>query len=459
MTEPESRIRALEAAIFNAYRARTAASRAWHDRAARSLVGGVSGTVRYFHPYPLYFAEGQGAWASDIDGNRYVDHFLCGACLLPGHRHPAIMSAIAGTHAHGSLVLNDRLSTELAERLQAIAPAAERVRLLNSGTEAVMSALRFARAFTGRAVVVKFHGTYHGQGDDMLVGLDARARSLGAGVTDSAVAGTRLAEFGNFDQLGIILERGDIAAVLVDPSMHHCGLWAGDAETYRRIQKMTREAGALLVFDEVISGFRLAAGGAQTYFGVTPDLAVYAKAFGAGEKIGAVAGRADVMAVADPSRRTQGPFAFQSGTGNDVRNSVAAAIAALELYAAWDADGAYRALAARADRLGQGLQNAFASRGIACHYNALGPMVRLFLTDGPKTLKHCLSIDNRVLSLFHCALLTDGVLTIPGSNDFFLSFAHGDEEIDFVIAAANAALDRFDFASVSAIPERSANAH
>lgn len=439
----------LTAKVHAAYRAATPVSAAWHTRASRVLAGGVSGSVRYWKPYPLSMKSGEGAWVTDLDGRRYVDHFLCGACLLPGHRHPALMYAISATSRHGSLMLNDTLSCELAERVHAMVPCAERIRLLNSGTEAVMSALRFARAFTRRPVVIKFHGTYHGQGDDMLFGLDAQGRRLGAGITDAAVSQTRLVAFGRPELLAQALAAGDVAAVLLDPSMHHCGLWAGTAADYAAIRDAAHAAGALLVFDEVISGFRLEAGGAQARWGVTPDLAVFAKAFGGGEKIGAVTGRAEIMAVADPSRAAPGPFAYQSGTGNDVRNSVAAAIAALDFYKDQAASGGYARLETLARRLGEGLCAAFADHGIACHYNVLGPMVRLFLTAGPKTLDHCIGLDMRALNLFHLALITEGVLTIPGSNDFFLSFAHGDEEIDHVIAAAVRVLERFDFRAIT----------
>ncbi len=449
----------LAARVHAAYRAATPASAAWHERASRVLAGGVSGTVRYWKPYPLSMTSGDGAWVTDLDGRRYVDHFLCGACLLPGHRHPALMEAISATPRHGSLLLNDALSCDLAERLQALVPCAERVRFVNSGTEAVMSALRFARAFTGRPVVIKFNGTYHGQGDDMLFGLDARERRLGAGITDAAVSQTRLVPFGRPEALSEALAAGDVAAVLLDPSMHHCGLWAGAAADYAAIRSAAHAAGALLIFDEVISGFRLEAGGAQARWGVIPDLAVFAKALGGGEKIGAVAGRADVMAVADPSRTTPGPFAYQSGTGNDVRNSVAAAVAALDVYKAEDASGGYARLQSLAERLGEGLSKAFADHGIACQYNTLGPMVRLFLTAGPKTLDHCLGLDMRALNLFHLALTIEGVLTIPGSNDFFLSFAHGPDEIDHVIGAAGRVLDRFDFRAITEPAEGGRHVH
>ncbi len=344
-------------------------------------------------------------------------------------------------------MLNPRLSTLVAEELQRMVPAAERVRLLNSGTEAVMSALRFARAFTGRATIVKFFGTYHGQGDQMLVGLDARGTRLGSGIPDEVVSRTLMAPFGDHEALQGMLKGGDVAAVLVDPSMHHGGLWAGRAEDYRTIQRAAADAGALLIFDEVISGFRLAPGGAQEYYGVVPDLAVFGKAFGVGEKIAAVVGRADVMAVADPSGRGTRPFAFQSGTGNDSTSALTAALAAMSSYQQLGSNGAYRILDGLAARLGEGLRDAFAAHGIACHFNQLGPMVRLFLTDGPADYEHCSRLDRGPVNLFHLALITEGVLTIPGSNDFFLSFTHTARDVADIVDAARRVLTRYDFGS------------
>ncbi len=414
----------------------------------------MSGVVRYFSPYPLYFSGGAGSRATDIDGNSYVDCFLCGACLLLGHRPAAVTSALRACAESGSLVLNPKLSTLVAEELQRMVPAAERVRLLNSGTEAVMSALRFARAFTGRAKIVKFLGTYHGQGDQMLVGLDARGTRLGSGIPDAVVSQILMAPFGDHGALQGLLKGGDIAAVLVDPSMHHGGLWAGRAEDYRTIQRAAADAGALLIFDEVISGFRLAPGGAQEYYGVVPDLAVFGKAFGVGEKIAAVVGRADVMAVADPSGRGTGPFAFQSGTGNDSTRALTAASAAMSSYQQLGSTGAYRVLDDLAVQLGEGLRDAFADHDIACHFNQLGPMVRLFLTDGPVDYEHCSRLDRGPVNLFHLALITEGVLTIPGSNDFFLSFAHTASDVADIVAAARRVLARYDFGS--AVGQRSA---
>lgn len=441
-------------AVHAAYRARTPLSWSWHERASRSLVGGVSGTVRYFAPYPLYFASGSGATTTDLDDNDYIDCFLCGACLLLGHRPPEIVEALDARMATGSLILNPTLATEVAEQLQAMVPAAQRVRLVNSGTEAVMVALRFARAFTGRSRIVKFNGTYHGMADEVLVGLGERGHRLGHGIPESAVSATTTAHLHDLDALEAILTSGDVAALLIDPSMHHCGLFAGSPEHYRTMQELAHDSGALVVFDEVISGFRIAPGGAQQRFGVVPDLAVFAKAFAVGEKLGAIVGRADVMEVANPSFPRTGPFAFQSGTGNDSTGGQAAALAAMRAYERLGVEGGYESLELLAARLALGLRGTFADHGIACQSTQLGPMVRLFFAEAPLDQARAAASPRAPMDLFHLALLTEGVLTIPGSNDFFLSFAHREEHIDSIIDAASRVLDRFDFAAALETAQR-----
>ena len=369
----ENGLAALKQAIHETYQERTPASAAWYERASNALIGGVSGTVRFFPPYPLYFEGGHGSKATDIDGNDYIDCFLCGACLLLGHRAPVIMDAIKSNADKGTLILNPRHSTETAEMMQKIIPSAEKVRFLNSGTEAVMSALRFARAHTGRAKIIKFLGTYHGMEDQMLVGLDNRAICLGAGIPPGAVEDIVMIDFGDMDALHRELKGGDVAGILVDPSMHHGGMWIEPVEYYQAVRQAASDAGAVLIYDEVIAGFRLAAGGGQEYFGVTPDLAVFGKAFSAGEKLGAVVGKADVMGVADPSGRSPGPFAFQSGTGNDTTFSQVAALAAMGEYKRLGASGGYDAIGRLALRLGEGSESGFCRTWHWLSFQPTGP--------------------------------------------------------------------------------------
>ena len=441
-----------EQAIIARYRQRTPKSEAFFARAAVSLVGGVTGSLRFFEPYPLYFAGGEGAYITDIDGNRYIDCFLCNGPLQLGHRPEAITTAIARHAATGPLVVNPMLAASVAELLVEMVPCAEQVRFLNTGTEAVMTALRCARAATGRGKVVKFSGHYHGQEDQLLVGMGRSPRPLGAGIPAASVSATVVVRYGDLAALREVLENdSDVAAVLLDPAMHAGGLWGSDTNYLRAVRALTSEKGVLLIFDEVITGFRLAPGGAQQFHNVTPDLATFAKALANGEKLGAVVGRRDIMAVLDPRQLRDQPRAYQSGTSNDGTDALAAAQASLLSYQSLAGEGAYQNLFALSERLATGLREVFSSHDIDCHINQLGPMLQLFLTAEQPSFENFIRLDTRSAWLFSLAMLKHDVLfALPGSTHVYLSFAHSEADITAVIDAAGQVLDEYDFVAISA---------
>ncbi len=433
------------------YRDATPGSAALFRRAIKVLPGGVSGNLRHFAPHPLYMAGGDGAWTVDVDGRRYVDGFLCNGPLLLGHNHPAVRQALE-QHAHvGSLVLNPALLVDCAERVCALVPSAERVRFLNSGTEALLTAVRYARAYTGRGKVLKFFGHYHGQDDQFLVGAGPARTPFGHGVPQAAYAHTLTAPFNDIEAARrALVEDGDVAAVVLDPAMHSGGLWGTSRGYLEALRELTRRTGAVLIFDEVITGFRLSPGGAQGHYGVTPDLTTLAKALGAGERIAAVAGRADVMAVVDPLSGDPARRVFQSGTGNDGAAGLAAACAAMDAYRE-QGDAGYARLAALAARLAQGLRQAFGEAGIGCHVNQSASMLQLFLTREAPDFTRYAGLDTRLVDLFYLALMTRGVmLSLPTSNHIYLSFAHGDAEVDAILAAAREVITHYGFAEAFA---------
>lgn len=434
-------------AIVAAYRARTPGSAAMFDRAARVLPGGTTGNLRHFQPYPLYFTGGSGSTMRDVDGHAYVDCFLCNGPLLLGHQPPAVAQALRKHAGMGSLVVNPPLAVDVAELLVETIPCAERVRFLNSGTEAVLTAVRLARAATGHDRIIKFFGHYHGQDDQFMVGLLPSATRFGNGVPTESVANTLLLPHGDAELLARTLrEQSGIAAVLLDPSMHSGGLWGSAPEYLREVRRLTEEAGVALIFDEVITGFRLHLQGAQGRYGVVPDLATYAKALAAGEKLGAVAGKAKFMAGLDPNRASHVPWVFQSGTGNDGTGGLAAALAAVRTYRGLAQQGDYPKLESRAQRLAQGLRTTFRNRGIPFHANQLGPMLQLFLSDAEPGFATFSALDTRPLELFYLAMIGEGVLlSLPTSNHIYLSFAHTDEDITRILQAAAIVLDRHDF--------------
>lgn len=436
--------------VFTAYRKRTPASGAYHERARRSLAGGTTGNLRFFPPYPLYETGGRGARVTDLDGNEYIDCFLCNGPLLLGHNHPDVIAAIEGHRPTGPLVVNPPIIAEAAELVQETVPCAERVRFLNSGTEAVIMAVRYARAFTGRDKVIKFYGHYHGQDDQFMAGLGSTADVFGAGIPGGITANTIHARYGDFAALEkIIEERQDIAAVILDPAMHAGGLWGSSRDYLQALRELTAKHNIVLIFDEVITGFRLALGGAQSYYGVTPDLATLGKAIAAGEKLAAVAGREEIMRVVDPLAAAGTPRVFQSGTANDGTAAIAASIGAINTYCELDGDSGYGHLFAICEMLAEGIRQAFQKRNIPCHVNQLGPMLQIFLSAEEPAFENYIALDPQILSLFFLALINEGViLTLPTSGHIYLSFAHTHEDIDEIIQKVNLVLDKYDFSSL-----------
>jgi glutamate-1-semialdehyde 2,1-aminomutase len=384
---------------------------------------------------------------TDIDGNVYLDCFLCNGPLLLGHRYPAVVEALRQHEPMGSLLVNPPLAIELAEEIQRYVPCAQRIRFLNSGTEAVLSAVRLARAFTGKQKVVKFLGHYHGQDDQFLVGLEPSGAAIGSGVSADAIAGSIQVRYGDLGALTEALDRNsDIAAVILDPAMHAGGLWGSSTEYLRAVREITSMRRIVLIFDEVITGFRLSIGGAQAVHGVVPDLATFAKALGAGEKLAAVVGREEVMQALDPDRPPSRAAVFQSGTGNDGTSALAAGLAAVRSYRELDLAGGYRLLFARTENLARGIADAFHRRGIPCHINRLGPMMQLFLSDAEPGFEAFSRIPPAPLALFYLAMINEGVLlSLPSSNHIYFSFVHSDDDMTQILEKVATVLDRYDF--------------
>ncbi len=452
----DAAVSALRKQIYRDYANLTPASRAMNDRACGSLAGGVSGNLRWFTPYPLYMSHGEGSRTYDLDANAYLDCFLCNGPLLLGHRHPAIMDALEAVRGTGSLVLNPALMVECAEIVKRLVPCAERVRFLNSGSEAVLVAARIARAYTRRTKIVKFYGHYHGQDDQFLIGQRMSNQPLSAGVPSESFANTVLLPFNDLKAVRRTLDTDrDVAAVLLDPAMHSGGLWPAENGYLEALRTLTRERRVLLIFDEVITGFRVALGGAQEYFGVTPDLTILGKALAAGEKLAVVAGSEEVMRVVVPP--DAGAFAghsqrvFQSGTGNDATAAITAALTALRTYEELAREGGYERLWWMGRALALGIQRAFAQRGFACQVNAWGPMIHIYNAPGPPAFERYTRLEQTGLTLFYHALINAGVfLTIPTSGHSYLSFAHCEQDIDTILQTVWAVFDRYDFEGVLA---------
>ncbi len=438
---------ALHASVVGDYLERTPGSRALHERARKSLAGGVSGNLRYFAPYPLYIQSAAGSHTTDVDGNQYVDCFSANGPMLLGHNHPKLLAAAEKVSQLGALPLNPEIMVECAERVQEVVPCAERVRFLNTGTEAVMTAVRIARAFTGKSGLVKFHGHYHGQDDQFLIGIDTSDALFSAGVPSEAPSPIRLCRYLDLQQLeSLFASDKDIAAVILDPAMHAGGLWGSDSSKLAALRELTQQHGVLLIFDEVISGCRLAPGGAQQYFDVTPDLVTMAKALAAGEKLSLVAGSAQVMSVVDPLAQANTPRVFQSGTVNDGPVALATASAALAEYERLFEVGEYRRLEADVKSVAQALEQGFRGAGIPCQINHLASMLQIHLGSNELTFETAKPDHAELLELFYLALLNQGVmLSLPTSNHIYFSFAHTAEDFAFIKTKISYVFEHYDF--------------
>lgn len=440
----------LQKRVFEAYTRKTPKSKQMYARACQTLAGGVTGNLRLYQPYPLYMTHGVGSKTYDVDQNEYVDCFLGNGPLLLGHQHPEVIEGMKQHMSQGSLIFNPGLIIECAELLKEIVPCAEKVRFLNTGTEAVLVAIRIARAFTGKKKIIKFYGHYHGQDDQFLIGQGLINEVISEGIPRESLVNTILLKYNDIDAVRYMLaEDAGIAAIILDPGMHAGGIWPPSREYLKELRKLTAERGIVLIFDEVVTGFRLALGGAQEYYGVTPDMATFAKAIAAGEKLSAVVGKSEIMNVVVPEQPdTSGGASkgvFQSGTMNDGTLALAAAKAAMSVYKRLKKDGEYQKLHQRCERLKLEIEAVFEERGIGCHINNLGPIFKMFLTNLEPSFDRYCNIDKKMLSLFLMSLITEGGCFTNLSGIMYFSFVHTEDDLQKIVSVANFILDKYDF--------------
>ncbi len=410
------------------------------ERAGRVIPGGVNSPVRAFGAVggtPAFAARGRGAIVEDADGRELIDYVQSWGALLFGHAREEIVRAATEAAGRGtSFGMPTENEVLLAERLVAMVPSVEMIRLVSSGTEAAMSAVRLARGATGRPKLVKFDGCYHGHSDALLAAAGSGVATLGIpgtpGITEGAVADTIVLPFNDLDAAHRAFERdgGRIACVIVEPCAANMGVVPAAKGFLEGLRSLTRDHDALLIFDEVNTGFRLGAGGAQELLGVTPDMTILGKVMGGGFPCAAFGGRADVMEHLAPAGSV-----YQAGTlsGNPV--AVAAGLAALELI---ESEDPFPGLEKRADALTAGLAHALDAAGIPHRINRFGSLFSVFFSDGDVT-NHggARASDHEAYARFFRAMLDRGVSLPPsGYEGWFLSTAHGDEEIERTLDAA-----------------------
>ena len=418
------------------------------ERAKAVLPGGVNSPVRAFRAVggtPFFVARAAGARLTDADGKTYVDYVCSWGPLILGHAHPAVLEAIHGAAERGwSYGAPCEAEVELAEVVRRRMPAVEMVRFVNSGTEATMAAVRLARAATRRSVVLKFAGCYHGHADSFLVKAGSGVATLG--LPDSPGVPAALAEltvtvpFNDAAAVEQVFRRrgAEIAAVIVEPYVGNAGFIPPDPEFHPTLRALCDRHGALLIFDEVMTGFRVAPGGAQQRLGVRPDLTTLGKIIGGGMPVGAYGGRADLMRLIAP----EGPV-YQAGTlsGNPV--AMAAGLATLrETERGGTGGDFYDALEQRTARLVTGIGDAARRHGVPVTVGHAGSLWGMYFTAGPvRSFADATASDTATFARWHRAALARGVFLAPSAFEAgFVSSAHTDADIDFTLAQLDAAL-------------------
>ena len=421
----------------------TSCSHALFSRAQSLMPGGVNSPVRAFMSVggePFFVRRAEGAYLTDVDGNRYVDYVGSWGPMVVGHNHPAVLDAVIATARDGlSFGTPNPLEVTMAETIARLVPSCEMVRMVNSGTEATLSAIRLARGATGRSRIVKFEGCYHGHGDSFLVKAGSGALTFGVptspGVPKALADLTLTLPYNDFDAATALFDEcgGDIAGLIIEPVVGNANCLPPREGYLQHLRALCTRLGALLIFDEVMTGFRVALGGAQERYGVTPDLSTFGKIIGGGMPVGAYGGRRDLMTQVAPS----GPV-YQAGTlsGNPV--AMAAGLAMLELI---QVPGFHQDLERSTNALCDGLEAAARDAGVPISTNRVGGMFGLFFSDTPvDTYAQAIACDTAAFNRFFHAMLERGVYLAPSAFEAgFLSSAHGEAEIAHTLDAARQA--------------------
>lgn len=414
-------------------------------RAKNVIPGGVNSSVRAFKAVggtPVFMKSGAGSTITDIDGHEFIDYVLSWGPLILGHAHPAVVKAISNAAARGSSFgTPTEAESELAELIVALVPGVERVRFTSSGTEATMTAVRLARGYTRRDKIVKFAGCYHGAADPFLIAAGSSALTLGVpnspGVPRGTAADTIVAPYNSVDALEAIFAQysGEISGVIVEPCVGNMGMVQPREGFLEALRALCTQHKALLIFDEVMSGFRVARGGVQERTGIMPDLTTLGKVIGGGLPVGAVGGRAEIMSYLSP----EGPV-FHAGTLSGNPLAMAAGIATLKIIR--DDITLYERLEVLTRLLTDGLHEVFLKHGVPHTTAYAGSMFGLFFTDGPVyDLESAMKSDVALYAKYFHAMLDQGIYLAPAQFEAgFVSSAHTTRDIEATLAAADTAL-------------------
>lgn len=423
------------------------------ERAQKVFPGGVNSPVRAFQPYPIFFERAKGSKIYSVDGSSYIDYCMAYGPLIFGHTFEAISSAVKAQLAKGTLYgAPTENEVRFAELISKLVPCMEMLRLVNSGTEATMHAIRLARGFTGRKKIIKFEGCYHGAHDYVLVKAGSGATSFGApdslGIPEETTRNTIVLPYNNSSALEEVIKREsqDIAAVIVEPVIGNAGLILPRKGYLNMLRKLTKDYGILLIFDEVIMGFRLALGGAQEYYKIQSDLTTLGKVLGGGFPIGAFGGKKEVMQHLSPSGKV-----YQAGTfsGNPV--SVIAGHTALQTVSK-NRDAIYPKLERNCEKLATALADLASNYHVEAQVNNIASMFQIFFTSNPVfDYVSAKKSKTKKFSIYFHQLLKQGVFIPPSQFETcFLSTAHSEEDLESTIEAFDIALNRVSTKSRSA---------
>lgn len=409
--------------------------------ASQYIPGGVNSPVRAFRSVggtPLFVTHANGAYLFDADGNDYVELINSWGPMLFGHAHPVIQesvaAAIGGSFSFGAPTERE---INIARKIASMVPSIEKVRLVNSGTEATMSAIRLARGYTGRDKIIKFAGCYHGHGDSFLISAGSGALTFGMpdsqGITRGTAQDTLVVPYNDIDAVRELVDanRRNIAAIILEPVVGNMGCVLPDPGYLQGLRNICDEEGIVLIFDEVMTGFRLSAGGAQELFNIRPDLTTLGKIIGGGLPVGAYGGKKEIMDFVSPL----GPV-YQAGTLSGNPLATAAGLAMLDLIT--DDPGIYKALENSTRQITEGISGILTSQGIVHTINRIGSMFTVFFTDLPvRNLDDAKTSDTKLFSAFFHGMLQEGVYMAPSQFEaMFVSTAIGHVEIDRILTSA-----------------------
>jgi glutamate-1-semialdehyde 2,1-aminomutase len=418
-------------------------SKILYEKAKKLMPGGVNSPVRAFKPYPFFTSYAKGSKIHDVDGNVYIDYCLAYGPLMLGHARTEVIEAVREQLEKGTTYgTPTEAEVRLAELVTSVVPSMEMLRLVNTGTEATMHAIRTARGYTGKDKIVKFEGCYHGAHDYVLVKAGSGATTFGAptslGVPEDTTKNTIVLPFNDIASLekAVDQNRGDVAAVIIEPVVGNAGVVLPNDGYLQAVRKITREEGIILIFDEVITGFRLALGGAQEYYGVVPDMTTLGKIMGGGFPIGAFGGKKEIMELISPLGKIYEASTF---SGNPV--SVIAGLTALNILIK-NKDTLYRQLEQRAGKIREGLFDIVKDTKVPAQINGIASMFQIFFTDQPVidyvTAK---SSDKAKFMRYQRELMKRGVFVPPSQFETcFISTAHTNEDVTETLEAMDSAI-------------------